>query len=228
MATPSAYENKVMLKVKTNSGQAAAQGAFSFQNATGGDVGTRAAAGAASGVQSTGNNSGPEDGDFDNQNTVKFHATPQIQEVGTASWNEMTEVRAPASILTYMGSPSRTFSISAKFISRTKKEADRTFRYVNLLRSWRMPYLDGSGNWGSAEPEVLHLFGYGNTFRGIPVILRTLNLDLNDEVDYIKSTNNSDIPIIWPVTLSLQEIHTIKDFDTFKIKDFSQGILPWW
>lgn len=225
------YENKVMLKVKNNSGSTAAAGTFTFQSASGGSVRSPSAAAASDGVQAAGgDDGGPEDSDFNDRNTVKFHATPQIQETGTTLWSSIEDARAPASILTYQGSPSRNFNISAKFISRTKKEADRTFRYVNLLRSWRMPYIGGSagGRLFAAEPEVLHLFGYGNTFRGIPVVLRSLNLDLTDEVDYIKSSNNSDIPIIWPVTISLQEIHTIKDFNTFKIDDFSKGILPWW
>jgi hypothetical protein len=223
------YENRVMLKVKKNSGSEAAASRFSFQDAAQGDVRSESAATSQSGVAAgTTNGGGPEDGDFNNDNTVKFHATPQIQESANSNWSEISDNRAPASILTYMGSPSRTFSINAKFISRTKKEADRTFRYVNLLRSWRMPFIEGGRNLYVAEPEVLHLFGYGNTFRGIPVVLQSLNIELNDEVDYIKATNNTDIPIIWPVSMTLKEIHTIADFANFDIISFSQGNLPWW
>jgi len=224
------YESRIMLKQKKNADAAASQGRFGAQmsqDLRDRPADTSGAAASSSGVNTGSSNSDPEDEDFDRKKTVIFWATPEVQEVGTANWVEYSELRGPSSITFYMGSPSRTFSINAKFISRTKKEADLTFKYLNVLRSWRMPYIE-DGWTGQAEPEVLHLFGYGNIFRGIPVILKSLNIDLNSEVDYIKSSNNSDIPIVCPVSLSLQEIHTLSDFEKFNIKDFKNGTLGWW
>lgn len=220
------YEHKVMLKVKTNAADVARGGFFSV-TAQQGSVASPAAQAAQQSNPSLLNDD-PEDSDFDEKKSVVFHATPQIQEVGSASWNEIDNGRAPASILTYAGSPSRNFNISAKFISRTKSEANLTLRYVNLLRSWRLPYITREGDWAKAEPEVLNLFGYGHMFRAIPVIMRSLNIDLNDGVDYIKASNGTDVPIIWPVTMTLQEIHTISDFNKFNLDEFKKGILPWW
>lgn len=216
------YANQVMLKVKNNADTYARDGRYFSQN-------LQQATGAATATPSTtgGSVGGPEDDDFDMTKSVIFHATPEVTEVGTAIWVDFHELRGPASISYYMGSPSRNFSISAKLVSRTTAEANKNLRYVNILRSWRMPYIE-NGGFGTAEPEVLHLFGYGNVFRGIPVIVKSLNIELNSETDYIKSSNNSDVPIIWPVSISLQEIHTINDFDSFKIGDFKKGILPWW
>jgi hypothetical protein len=221
-----AYENKIILKVKEKSAQTGNyDSAFVF-----GDDGAYQHDPTTTAVDSQVDLQDPEDSNFDKKQAVVFHATPQVQESGTADWVEQTYVRQPASIMWYRGSPSRNFTITAKFISRTKKEANRTFRYVNLLRSWRMPEFNG------AEPQVLHLFGYGQTFRGIPVVIRSLNIDYNDDVDYIKTDmkdvaggkGDSDVPIVLPVSLTLQEIHSSNDFKGFNIEEFRKGILPWW
>ncbi len=221
------YEHKVMLKVKTNAADVARSGFYSISASDSGSVYSQQAAATTQSNPSLLNDD-PEDSDFDEKKSVVFHATPQIQETGSASWNEIDSGRAPASILTYAGSPSRNFNISAKFISRTQKEANLTLRYVNLLRSWRLPYMTEAADRIQAEPEVLNLFGYGHMFRAIPVIMRSLNIDLNDDVDYIKASNGTDVPIIWPVSMTLQEIHTISDFDKFNLDEFKKGILPWW
>lgn len=69
-------------------------------------------------------------------NSVVFQATPEMSESRNVSYVEISDIRQPASILIYMGSPSRNFSIVAKFIARSKAEADTSFSNLNLLKSW--------------------------------------------------------------------------------------------
>jgi hypothetical protein len=69
-------------------------------------------------------------------NSVVFFVTPDISESRSVNYAEISDVRLPASILIWMGSPSRNFSLNAKFIARSKAEADVAFRNVNLLKSW--------------------------------------------------------------------------------------------
>lgn len=228
MATPSSqYENRIMLKEKVSSSASSASGRT--QNLQDSAVNSSSASQA---QPSTPYNVADDpEYEFDGrEKTVVFFATPEVQESGTTIWVDLSEIRAPASYSYYMGSPSRTFNINAKFVSRTTAEAERTLKYVNLLRSWRMPNQDGGVDEGfsAAEPSTLHLFGYGHVFRGIPVAIKSLNIDLNGETDYIKSKNGSDVPIIWPVSIGLQEMHSIEDFARFDISRFRKGELPWW
>lgn len=67
---------------------------------------------------------------------VLFNITPEMSEQRSVSYAEISDLRLPASILIYMGSPSRRFSINAKFLARTQTEADISFKYMNLLKSW--------------------------------------------------------------------------------------------
>lgn len=75
--------------------------------------------------------------DIDNF-SVKFFASPSLSEQGSSSYAEISDIRQPSSILIWMGSPSRTFTIGGKFIARTVAEADVAFRNVNLIKSWRV------------------------------------------------------------------------------------------
>lgn len=69
-------------------------------------------------------------------NSVVFFVTPEISEARTVSYAEISDVRLPASILIWMGTPSRNFSINAKFLARSTAEANVAFRNLNLLKSW--------------------------------------------------------------------------------------------
>jgi hypothetical protein len=68
--------------------------------------------------------------------SVRFTVTPEMSESKSVSYIDISDVRLPASILIYMGSPSRNYNINAKFLSRSTTEANQTYAYLNLLRSW--------------------------------------------------------------------------------------------
>ena len=69
-------------------------------------------------------------------NSVTFFLTPEISESRSVTYVEISDILMPASILIYMGSPSRQFTLNAKFLARSKAEADIAFRNKSLLESW--------------------------------------------------------------------------------------------
>lgn len=176
------------------------------------------------------------DNDIYEKRMVTFHSTPDVSEQGTVTYIDISDIRAAGSHSVFLGSPARVFNISHKFISRTRIEAENTWRAMNTLRGWRMPKIGQAAGVGDVEttggdtnaPSVLNMFGYGNTFRGIPVVITSLSFDWNSESDYIKCNNGSDIPIILPVTLSLKEMRTYKDMNDFNYEQFRRGELLWW
>jgi hypothetical protein len=177
------------------------------------------------------------DNDIFEKGMVIFHSTPEVSEQGNVLYVDISDIRAAGSHSVYLGSPARTFNINHKFISRTRIEAENTWRMMNTLRAWRMPKtgLAHQGinvedlNADTNAPSVLNLFGYGKTFRGIPVVITSLTIDWNSESDYIKCNNGSDIPIILPVSISLKEMRTYNDMNsTFNYEQFKKGELRWW
>lgn len=148
---------------------------------------------------------------------VEFQIQPEVSESGSATYQEVGNIRAPASILIYMHSPSRTFSINAKFVSRNQEEADLTFDKVNLLKSWRFPPSQGQA------PEQLKLYGYGKVFNGINVVLTNYQDNYPVDTDYVEASNGSKIPIVKTVSISLKEAQSFKGLDEFDLNKFKNG-----
>lgn len=231
------YEHKIVLKVKQNG--AVASAAERLNNMRDDPQRLQAVGRNEPQQSSSGNGSDSEfvDDAIFEKRMVTFHSTPDVQEQGGVTYIDISDIRAAGSHSVYLGSPARVFNISHKFISRTRIEAENTWRAMNTLRGWRMPK---HGQQGTREinvtetgkdsnaPSVLNLFGYGNTFRGIPVVITSLSFDWNSESDYIKCNNGSDIPIILPVTIALKEMRTYDDMVDFRYDEFVRGELRWW
>lgn len=154
--------------------------------------------------------------------TVTFEITPQLTESGTVSTVDIGEIRSAGSIIVYLGSPARTFSISATFVSRTMAEASETFRAINLLKAWRMPQSNND------EPETIRLFAYDKTLKGIPCMMQSLNIEWGDDVDYIPAANGANVPIIQKVSIGLKEVRNWDDIQKFDYVNFKQGTLDQW
>lgn len=71
---------------------------------------------------------------------VIFEVTPTLQENGTVEYSAITPVHLPGGIQVYRRTNSRTFSISAKLVSRNAEDAAKNMRYLQNLRSWRYPF----------------------------------------------------------------------------------------
>lgn len=165
---------------------------------------------------------------------VIFKVTPELEESGQTIYVEISEGRMPASLLIYMGSPSRTFNISAKLVSRNVTEATQNFKYKSLLQAWRMPLNSSasggiSGDDSGATPRIIRLWGYGNIFKGIPTVIKSVNFSHPSDVDYISDDSGNKLPIIWPINISLQEAHTMEDIrNGFNYEQYKTGTLEEW
>lgn len=170
---------------------------------------------------------------FNNPYYIEFDVVPDINETATANYTEISDIRAPASILIYMGSPSRSFSINAKLVSRSIEEAQYNINILNILRSWRMPEQLLGLKENISIPTILTMSGYGNMFKDIPVVMTNLTIDLQSEFDAISSTDAATfVPIIVPVSISVKECRNQEEdlaaMSTFDIAQFRAGTLPNW
>lgn len=170
------------------------------------------------------------------KDVVIFRSTPEVEESGSSLYLSIDNIRQAASLLVWLGSPSRTFTITNKMVSRTIEEAEANYKYLSLLRAWRMPsqgagtQTDGSD---TAAPETLRLWGYdGNgegQFLGIPVVIANLNISFLSDVDYITTSTGYQMPIILPINISLREAHTANDLtEKFNYSDYKAGRLEEW
>lgn len=169
---------------------------------------------------------------------VEFNLSPEISESKQVIYAEIGDIRQAASILVYSGSPSRKWSVNAKFLSRTSAEADATWRSIQLIKSWTNP--DSNYKYGidSATPHILKLYGYGRTWQGIPVVLTGLNIDYPTDIDYIPAAAavggqtyeyGTLVPVIQSVSFQLTEARTPDDLLVrFNLEKFKLGVLDEW
>lgn len=118
---------------------------------------------------------------------IEFDVTPDITEAGSVSYFEAGDIRGPGSILMYMGSPARNFTISAKLVARNAAEAIRVNKQIHILKSWRQPesYVGGLAD---GTPTLLYLQGYGKMFKDIPTVMTDLSIEFSSEHDAIAVT----------------------------------------
>lgn len=158
--------------------------------------------------------------------TVIFEVQPNVTESGGVSYFEIGDIRQAANMLIYMGTPSREFSINGRFVSRSAAEASINWKYVQLLRSWRMPEMKGGDLNAKKTPSRLKLRGLGKWFNDIEVRITNLSIEEPEDVDYITTDlNGKDVPIVWPVSVSLKEAKSIEELRGFNIQQFRQGTL---
>lgn len=161
---------------------------------------------------------------------VEFYLTPDVNESKQATYVEIGDIRQAASILIYTGSPSRNWSITAQFLSRTAEEAELTWSNVQLLRSWLNP--DSNYKYGidaSGTPHVLKLYGYGRTWQGIPMVMKSMSIDYSKDVDQIPTSYGTNVPVILTVSMQLTESRTPDDLlKKFSLEHYKLGTLPEW
>jgi len=147
---------------------------------------------------------------------VAFRATPTLSESRSVEYSTSSPVHMPGSIQVYKRSSSRTFEISAPLISRNGRDALRNMRYLQLLRSWTLPYFGQTDTTGSSDaqqrvsndvqlrgapPDVLYLYAYADqaasVYQGgfnpvnlsrVPVVVTSLGISYPDDVDYIPTS----------------------------------------
>lgn len=98
----------------------------------------------------------------DPRSRVIFEATPTFTENRSVSYTPVTPVHMPGSIQVYKNTAARAFNVGAKLISRTREDATRNMRTLQLLRGWTMPYFGASGGQtGSEQVEMERQFAAG-------------------------------------------------------------------
>lgn len=76
---------------------------------------------------------------------VVFSTSPTFSEARSVDYSAVTPVHMPGSIQVYKHTNSRSFSMTARLISRTIEEATTNMMYLQMLRSWTLPFF-GSGS----------------------------------------------------------------------------------
>ena len=168
---------------------------------------------------------------------VEFLVMPEIVENRNVQYEPVSPAQFPGAFQKYKGTDSVQWSVNAMFVARTSKEAKKNFDYINLLRSWSLPffgeltaqaYKDKLG----APPCVLKFKGFRS---GIlderPVVITSLSWNWPRDVDYIPMAASPDsdalsdlpFPTVISVAIQLVESWSTTEFNQFSLKEYRAG-----
>ena len=170
----------------------------------------------------------------DDADRVEFKVMPTISETQSVQYDSFTPLHHPGEIMKYKGTSARSWTVSAKLISRTKSEASANLVSMNTIRAWTMPFY-GQGTakaaattkFLGAPPPVLTLAAYGGKMIGpVKCILESYSWDFPNDIDYISTDDGVPFPVVLSVTLQLKEAWSPAEFSGFSISEYRKGNLP--
>lgn len=93
------------------------------------------------------------DPDTVRRSSVALSVTPSFSENRTAEYTPVTPVHMPGSVQVYKHTNSRTFNVTAHFVSRNVDDALKNMADLQKLRGWLLPYF-GATNTLSGEQQA--------------------------------------------------------------------------
>lgn len=167
--------------------------------------------------------------------TIFFNVSPDsLTESRTVNYKSLDPTHMPGNLHVYQNTPSRTFSLAVKLISRTSTEALENLQNLNVLRAWTMPYFGKTKEHRGAPPDILMFTAYSSTdiskvanIRNIPVVITGLTIPYPNDVDYIPTeVNGAPFPVLMTIDISLAESQSPKKLESFDLKNYKAGKLP--
>ena len=163
---------------------------------------------------------------------IVFHVSPTIDESRSATYDQINPVHHPGSILVYKTTQSRNFSVNAKLIARNRQEATRNSIYLNLVRSWVMPYYGKgtannpyTGDRLGAPPDLLSFSAYGEqNIKDMPVVLTSYSWTYTNDVDYIPTLTGVPFPVVIDLSLTIIESISPDEITNFDLVSYKLGL----
>jgi hypothetical protein len=167
----------------------------------------------------------------DGNDVIVFDVMPTVSEQHSASYDTVDIVHHPGGILKYKGTNARSWDITADLVSRTVQEADKNLKYMNIIRSWVMPFY-GQGTADNpttadklgAPPQVLTLSAYGPKMIGpVTCVLDSFSWIFENEMDYIRTSDGTPFPVHVKVSMNLKETWAPSQFTSFDLMSYRSG-----
>jgi hypothetical protein len=167
------------------------------------------------------------------QQVVKFFATPGVTEDVSVSYDEIKPLQAPGAFQKYTGTSARSWQFNGVFFSRTSAEVDENISLLNILRSWVMPFYGtgtaadaGYADMLGAPPPVITLTGYRGLIGPVTVVIKSINWTFEKEVDYIPASDGTPFPVVLSFTVSTVETFTPNQLASFDLRAYRDGNMP--
>lgn len=157
---------------------------------------------------------------------VIFPYTPSISVEHSANYDEANLTHSNYTYYFYQNSPTATININANFSAKDEASADYVVAVQHFFRSVTKMFY-GNDSQAGLPPPVLRLDGHGNyQFSSVPVVVRSFQVTLPTDVDYITSSNDTRVPVMQEFSLQLNPLYSRSSISNdFSLRDFAAGKL---
>ena len=179
-------------------------------------------------------------------NSMVFPFTPSIIFSHSASYNALQPTHSNYPFYNYQSSAVAAITIAGDFFVENGEDAKYWIAAVTYLRTVTKMFYGNGANVGN-PPPIIKLNGYGEfVFNDVPCVVTSFNIDLPQDVDYIKATMSAGTqqfaddfasepsgesgPATWVpsqslISVTVQPIYSRATQSEFNLNDFVSGDL---
>lgn len=162
-------------------------------------------------------------------NGVVWPFTPKITIATKANYTTIDPVHNNYPFQAYKNSQIDDITISGEFCCETEKDASYWLAATTFFKSATKMWFGQGPNTGN-PPVICQLNGYGpGVFNQVPVIIKSFQVDLPDDVNYIKCSSSGNtrgstwVPVLSTVTVVVSPIYNRQKLRQFSLEQYAKG-----
>lgn len=163
---------------------------------------------------------------LENTGGVVWPFLPTVSYSSTANYNQIDTVHSNYPYYAYKNSQISEISITGQFSAETATDAAYWIAATTFFRTATKMFF-GQGENAGNPPLVCNLSGYGaSIFDKVPVIIKSFNIDLPNDVNYIKCDTfgtSTWVPVLSDIAVTLAPVYNRSRLRKFSLRDFAKG-----
>lgn len=158
---------------------------------------------------------------------IIFPNTPRLSVTYTTSYSPIELSHGNYDFHAFNKSSIQTIAIDAKLTAQTISEADYMLAVIHFMRTYNKMNFGVNDEERGQPPAILKVSGYGDfMIKDHPVAIRTFVMNLPDNIDYVQTSHNTQVPVYFEFNIDLVTMMTPNDvMNEFSLEDFANGSL---
>lgn len=158
-------------------------------------------------------------------NGVVFDNTPSITVTHSAGYQQVDIPHGNYDYHAFNKSSISEITITFYLTSNTQSEADKSFAIYHFFRTFSKMNFGINDESRGLPPQVFRFSAYGDyMFNRVPVSIRSFNMPLAEDVDYVMTSHNTSFPAFATCTVGLNMMPSPnKVRSDFSLDGFARG-----
>lgn len=152
---------------------------------------------------------------------------PNITVASRANYSNIEPVHNNYPFMAYKNSQVEDIQISGEFTVENEMDAEYWVQATTFLRTATKMFF-GKGDNAGNPPVICQLTGYGTrVFHNVPVVVKSMSVDLKEDVSYLKYFDSTGsptwVPVVSTLSATLAPIYNRTRLRQFNLKDYAAG-----